>query len=57
MMSQNRQQDVDRKQAAADYQVNVKAELESNCCTRSWTSCGRRKSSASPIQYARSAVC
>ncbi len=28
MMSQNRQQDVDRKQAAADYQVNVKAELE-----------------------------
>ena len=28
MMSQNRQQDVDRKQAAADYQVNIKAELE-----------------------------
>jgi uncharacterized membrane protein len=28
MMSQNRQQDVDRQQAAADYQVNIKAELE-----------------------------
>ena len=28
MMSQNRQQDVDRKQAAADYQINIKAELE-----------------------------
>ncbi len=28
MMSQNRQQDVDRKHAAADYQINVKAELE-----------------------------
>jgi uncharacterized membrane protein len=28
MMSQNRQQDVDRKEAAADYQVNIKAELE-----------------------------
>src|SRR5512139_4042109 len=25
MMSQNRQQDVDRQQAAADYQINVKA--------------------------------
>jgi uncharacterized membrane protein len=25
---QNRQQDVDRQQAAADYQVNIKAELE-----------------------------
>jgi uncharacterized membrane protein len=28
MMSQNRQQDVDRLQAANDYKVNVKAELE-----------------------------
>lgn len=28
MMSQNRQQDVDRKDAAADYQINIKAELE-----------------------------
>jgi uncharacterized membrane protein len=28
MMSQNRQQDVDRKAAENDYQVNVKAELE-----------------------------
>jgi uncharacterized membrane protein len=28
MMSQNRQQDVDREQAANDYKVNVKAELE-----------------------------
>ncbi|MEO0032892.1 MAG: hypothetical protein RIS94_2650 [Pseudomonadota bacterium] len=28
MMSQNRQQDIDRKDAAADYQINVKAELE-----------------------------
>ena len=28
MMSQNRQQDVDRKEAAADYQINIKAELE-----------------------------
>ena len=28
MMSQNRQQDVDRKKAQNDYSVNVKAELE-----------------------------
>jgi len=28
MMSQNRQQDIDRRQAASDYKVNVKAELE-----------------------------
>jgi uncharacterized membrane protein len=28
MMSQNRQQDIDRKAAASDYQVNIKAELE-----------------------------
>ena len=28
MMSQNRQQDVDRTKAAADYQINIKAELE-----------------------------
>jgi uncharacterized membrane protein len=28
MMSQNRQQDVDRMKAAADYEVNIKAELE-----------------------------
>jgi len=28
MMSQNRQQDIDRKQAENDYQINVKAELE-----------------------------
>jgi uncharacterized membrane protein len=28
MMSQNRQQDVDREKAAEDYRVNVKAELE-----------------------------
>jgi uncharacterized membrane protein len=28
MMSQNRQQDVDRQAAENDYQVNVKAELE-----------------------------
>lgn len=29
MMSQNRQQDIDRKKAENDFQVNVKAELES----------------------------
>ena len=28
MMSQNRQQDIDRKEASADYQINIKAELE-----------------------------
>lgn len=28
MMSQNRQQDIDRQQAESDYQVNIKAELE-----------------------------
>lgn len=28
MMSQNRQQDIDRKKAEADYQINIKAELE-----------------------------
>jgi len=27
-MSQNRQQDIDRRKAESDYQVNVKAELE-----------------------------
>jgi len=28
MMSQNRQQDIDRKAAENDYQINVKAEIE-----------------------------
>jgi uncharacterized membrane protein len=28
MMSQNRQQDIDRKKAEGDFQVNIKAELE-----------------------------
>jgi len=28
MMSQNRQQDIDRQSAQNDYQVNIKAELE-----------------------------
>jgi uncharacterized membrane protein len=28
MMSQNRQQDIDRRDAARDYHINVKAELE-----------------------------
>jgi uncharacterized membrane protein len=28
MMSQNRQQDIDRQEAANDYKVNIKAELE-----------------------------
>jgi uncharacterized membrane protein len=28
MMSQNRQQDIDRRSAEHDYQINVKAELE-----------------------------
>jgi uncharacterized membrane protein len=28
MMSQNRQQDIDRQKAEADFQINVKAELE-----------------------------
>ena len=28
MMSQNRQQDIDRKAAQQDYQINIKAELE-----------------------------
>ena len=28
MMSQNRQQDIDRQSAGHDYEVNVKAELE-----------------------------
>ena len=28
MMSQNRQQDIDRKAAENDYQINIKAELE-----------------------------
>jgi uncharacterized membrane protein len=28
MMSQNRQQDIDRRKAADDFRVNVKAELE-----------------------------
>lgn len=28
MMSQNRQQEIDRREAASDYRINVKAELE-----------------------------
>jgi len=28
MMSQNRQQDIDRKEAENDYRINIKAELE-----------------------------
>ena len=28
MMSQNRQQDIDRKAAENDYKINIKAELE-----------------------------
>ena len=28
MMSQNRQQDIDRKEAEIDYKINIKAELE-----------------------------
>jgi uncharacterized membrane protein len=28
MMSQNRQQDIDRKSAEDDFQINIKAELE-----------------------------
>ena len=28
MMSQNRQQDIDRREAANDYKINIKAELE-----------------------------
>jgi uncharacterized membrane protein len=28
MMAQNRQQDIDRKEAESDYQINIKAELE-----------------------------
>jgi len=28
MMAQNRQQDIDRKEAASDHQINIKAELE-----------------------------
>jgi uncharacterized membrane protein len=28
MMSQNRQQDVDRRRAEVDYKINVKAEME-----------------------------
>ncbi len=28
MMSQNRQQDIDRKAAESDYKINIKAELE-----------------------------
>ncbi len=28
MMSQNRQQDIDRKSAENDYKINIKAELE-----------------------------
>jgi uncharacterized membrane protein len=28
MMAQNRQQDIDRKEAENDYRINIKAELE-----------------------------
>ena len=28
MMAQNRQQDIDRKEAESDHQINIKAELE-----------------------------
>ena len=42
MMSQNRQAQKDRLNAAADYEVNMKAEMEIIGCTRSSTSCARR---------------
>ena len=45
MMSQNRQQDIDRKEAENDHQINIKAELEiACCCTRRSTACARTRS-------------
>lgn len=41
LMSQNRQAQKDRLIAEHDYEVNLKAELKSCCCTRRSTACGR----------------
>jgi uncharacterized membrane protein len=42
MMSQNRQPDVDRHLAVADYQVKLRRRRRSRFCTRRSTCCGRR---------------
>jgi uncharacterized membrane protein len=44
MMSQNRQQDIDRKHAEKDFQVNVKAELVIELLHQRSTSCARPRS-------------
>ena len=44
MMSQNRQQDINRKAAENDYRINVKAELEIECCIRRSINCASAKS-------------
>jgi uncharacterized membrane protein len=44
MMSQNRQQDVDRKHAENDFKVTVKAEIEIELLHQKMTSCARPKS-------------
>jgi hypothetical protein len=51
MMSQNRQSEIDRRHAEHDYRINVKAELESNCCTTRLTPCVSRKSYSYSISF------
>ena len=46
MMSQNRQAEIDRRNAAHDYQINIKAELEIELLTPRSTRCASRKSPA-----------
>jgi uncharacterized membrane protein len=44
MMSQNRQQDIDREAAENAYRINLKAELEIECCIRRSINCASAKS-------------
>jgi uncharacterized membrane protein len=41
LMSQNRQSEKDRIRGEHDYEVNLKAELESCCCMKNWTICSK----------------
>jgi len=43
MMSQNRQQDIDRKSAEDDFKINIKAELRSSYSIRRLTSFVRQR--------------
>ena len=57
MMSQNRQQDIDRKAAESDYKINVKAELEIELLHQKSMSFGRPKFCTSRKSCTNSRIC